>query len=184
MGHVITLRAQGVRSSLPLFIPFLGAFVNMKEMPRNVYQEAVSGLAGPAFGTAASIAVAVWAHATGSAFLQQLAFVGFFLNIFNMLPALPLDGGRAVGALHPAIWFVGLVGLLVFEIFYPSPVVPIILLLGGYELWKRWRGRNSRAAQAYFAMLPGQRALIGALYVGILAVALVGLHSTYLPRSL
>ena len=183
MGHVIVLKRQGVPASLPLFVPFLGAFVSMKGSPRSAYEEAQSGLAGPAFGVAGAIVVAAWGNAIGSSFLLRLAFVGFFLNLFNLLPALPLDGGRAAAALHPVIWLVGLVGLLVFEILYPSPIVPIILLLGGYELWQRWRHRGSRASQAYYALLPQQRAVIGALYLGIVAVALIGFHATYLSRS-
>lgn len=183
MGHVIVLKRQGVPASLPLFIPFLGAFVSMKRMPRSAYQEAQSGLAGPAFGVAGAIVVEAWGNAIGSSFLLRLAFVGFFLNLFNLLPALPLDGGRAVAALHPALWLAGLVGLLVFEVLYPSPIVPLILLLGGFELWQRWRRRGSRASQAYYALLPQQRAIIGALYIAIVAVALIGFHATYAART-
>lgn len=183
MGHVIVLRAQGVPASVPLFVPFLGAFVSMKGLPRSVYQEAQSGLAGPAFGTAASLVVEAWGHATGSEFLMRLAFVGFFLNIFNLLPVLPLDGGRAAAALHPALWLVGLVGLLAFEIWSPSPIVPLVLILGGIELWQRWRGRNTAAARAYYDLSRQQRATIGAIYVAILAVALVGLHASYVART-
>ena len=97
MGHVIVLKRQGIPASLPMFIPFLGAFVNMRGMPRDAYQEALSGLAGPYFGTAGAVVVGFWGHATGSNFLLQLAAIGFFLNLFNLLPMLPLDGGRAVG---------------------------------------------------------------------------------------
>ena len=103
MGHVIELRRQGVPASAPLFIPFLGAFVNMRGSPRSAYQEALSGLAGPLVGTAASVVVAFWANATGSNFLMALAFFGFFVNLFNLLPVLPLDGGRAAAALHPGL---------------------------------------------------------------------------------
>lgn len=184
MGHVIVLKRQGVRSSLPLFIPFMGAFVSMQESPRSAYEEAQSGLAGPAFGTAAAVAVAVWGNAIGSNFLLRLAFVGFFLNLFNLLPALPLDGGRAAAALNPVLWLAGLVALLVFEVVDPSPVVPILLILGGYELWQRWRRRGSRASQIYFSLSPGQRATIATLYVVIVVVALVGFHATYVSRTI
>lgn len=183
LGHVLMLKRQGVPSSLPIFIPFMGAFVNMKQMPRSAYQEAQSGLAGPATGTAAALVVEMWGRATGSSFLMSLAFVGFFLNIFNLLPALPLDGGRAAAALHPAIWLAGLLGLVAVEVLDPSPVIPIIILLGGFELWQRWRRRGSRASQAYFTLLPKQRLAIAAAYLLILGVALVGFHGTYAPRS-
>jgi Zn-dependent protease len=184
MGHVIVLKRQGIRASLPLFIPFLGAFVSMKEMPRSAYQEALSGLAGPYFGVAGSVVVAFWGHAIGSNFLLQLAAVGFLLNLFNLMPALPLDGGRAVGALHPVIWFFGLVGLLVYFFFTHAPIVLIILLLGGFELYRRWTRRNSPSSVAYNTLKPQQRWAIGSLYVLIVAAALVGFELTYVSRSL
>ena len=184
MGHVVELRRQGVPASAPLFIPFLGAFVNMKGSPRSAFQEALSGLAGPLVGTAASVVVAFWANATGSNFLMALAFFGFFVNLFNLLPVLPLDGGRAAAALHPALWLLGLVALVVFEFLYPSPVVPIVLILGGIELWRRWRYRNSPASRAYNALLPQQRWAIGAFYLTLVAVTIVGAHATYVARSL
>jgi Zn-dependent protease len=184
MGHVIELRRQGVPASAPLFIPFLGAFVNMKGSPRSAYQEALSGLAGPLTGTAVSVVVAFWANATGSKFLMALAFFGFFVNLFNLLPVLPLDGGRAAAALHPVLWLLGLVALLAFEFIYPSPVIPIVLILGGMELWRRWRYRNSPASKAYNALFPQQRLVIGAFYVALVAVTIVGAHATYVARSL
>lgn len=184
MGHVIVLKRQGIRASLPMFIPFLGAFVNMKDSPRSAYEEALSGLAGPYFGVAASVVVGFWAHATGSNFLLQLAAVGFLLNLFNLMPALPLDGGRAVGALHPAIWFLGLVGLLVFFVYTHAPIVLIILLLGGFELYRRWTRRNSPSSVAYNTLKPQQRLTIGSLYLFIVAAALVGFQLTYVSRSL
>jgi Zn-dependent protease len=184
MGHVIELRRQGVPASAPLFIPFLGAFVNMKGSPRSAYQEALSGLAGPLVGTAASIVVAFWANATSSSFLMALAFFGFFVNLFNLLPVLPLDGGRAAAALHPALWLLGLAALLVFEFLYPSPVIPIVLILGGVELWRRWRYRNSPSSRAYHALLPQQRLAIAAFYLVLVGVTIFGAHATYVARSL
>ncbi|MGH9105648.1 MAG: site-2 protease family protein [Acidimicrobiales bacterium] len=184
MGHVIELRRQGVRASLPMFIPFLGAFVNMREMPRSAFHEGLSGLAGPLFGTAASVVVAFWGHATGSTFLLQLAAVGFLINLFNLMPVLPLDGGRAAAALHPALWFVGLLGLVVFAFFVHSPVVLIILVLGGIELWRRWSQRNSPASVAYHALSRQQRLAIASLYVFVVAGTLLGFQLTYVARSL
>jgi Zn-dependent protease len=183
MGHVIVLKRQGIRASLPLFVPFLGAFVSMKEMPRSAYQEALSGIAGPYFGVAASVVVAFWGHAMGSNFLLQLAAVGFLLNLFNLMPALPLDGGRAVAALHPVIWFAGLLGLVVFFVFTHAVIVLLILVLGGFELYRRWTRRNSAASLAYHSLRTQQRVTIGALYVFIVAAALVGFQLTYVARS-
>ncbi|HTW21246.1 MAG TPA: site-2 protease family protein [Mycobacteriales bacterium] len=182
LGHMVVLRARGIRSGWPVFLPFLGAFVSMQSAPQSVYQEAESALAGPLAGTAASLAVGYLAHVDGSSLLRSLAFVGLFLNLFNLLPALPLDGGRVAGALHPAIWLVGLLGLLGVEIYRPSPVIPILLVLGGFELYNRWRGRGSMASKDYLSLRPGQRAKIGTAYLSLVVVILIGMHLTYSAR--
>jgi len=184
MGHVVVLRRRGVKASAPLFLPFLGAFVKMKESPRSVYVEAESALAGPYAGTIGAFAVLVAGNANGSAMLRDLAFTGFLLNLFNMLPVLPLDGGRAAGALHPALWAVGLVLLLGYEIYRPSPIIPLILILGGVEMYRRWRGRQTAESRAYQAMTAGQRAWVAVAYLGLIVVLLVAVHASYVPRSL
>jgi Zn-dependent protease len=183
IGHVIVLRMRGIKASWPIFLPFLGAFVSMKSTPRSVYEEAESALAGPIFGTAGALAVGYLAHTQHSDLLMSLAFTGLLLNLFNLLPALPLDGGRVAGALHPAIWLAGLVALLGFEIYRPSGILIVILVLGGYELVRRWRDRNSPASKVYFALKPSQRAKIGTAYVGLIGVILLGMHLTYMKRT-
>ena len=142
IGHVLELRRQGVPASAPLFIPFMGAFVGMKEMPHNAWKEAQVALAGPLLGTLGAAAVWALRRLDDSGSVIAMAFVGFFINLFNLLPIVPLDGGRAVAALHPAIWAVGLAGLVALEIFRPSPILPIIIIFGGIELWRRWQTRN------------------------------------------
>jgi Zn-dependent protease len=184
MGHVIVLRARGIKASAPVFLPFLGAFVSMKSAPRSVYEEAESALAGPLLGTAGSLALAWYAHADGSGLLRSLAFTGMLITLFNLLPALPLDGGRVAGALHPGVWLLGLGALLLVEIYRPSPIIPIILLLGGFELWRRWRDRHSPASQVYFALEPRQRWRIAGAYLGLVIVLLIAAHATYIPRTL
>jgi Zn-dependent protease len=182
MGHVVVLRARGIKASWPVFLPFLGAFVSMQSTPRSVYEEAESALAGPIAGTAAALAVGYLAHLDGSNLLRSLAFTGLLLNLFNLLPALPLDGGRVAGALHPVIWLGGLLALLGFEIYRPSPVIPILLVLGGFELYRRWRGRDSEASKVYFALQPGQRVKVGTAYLALVGVILIGMHATYAQR--
>ncbi|MGN6472514.1 MAG: site-2 protease family protein [Mycobacteriales bacterium] len=184
MGHVVVLRRRGIPASAPVFLPFLGAFVSMKQMPRSVYEEAESALAGPIMGTFGSLAVAWVAHETGSGLLRALAFTGLFLNLFNLLPALPLDGGRVAGALHPGIWLAGLLAILGLEIYRPSPVLLILLVFGGWELWRRWRGRASYESQTYFALEPRQRRRIGLAYVALIVVIVLGMHATYTARAL
>lgn len=184
VGHVIVLRARGIKAGWPVFLPFLGAFVSMQSTPRSVYEEAESALAGPVFGTAGALALGYYAHVQHSDLLMSLAFTGLFLNLFNLLPVLPLDGGRVAGALHPVIWFGGLLVLLVWEIYRPSGIIIVILVLGGFELYRRWKDRGSQASQVYFALQPGQRVKIGTAYLALIAIILLGMHLTYMKRTL
>jgi Zn-dependent protease len=183
MGHVLELKRQGVPASAPLFIPFMGAVVGMKEMPHNAWREAQVALAGPVLGTLG--AAAVWAYGswTDSNFWIAMAFVGFFINLFNLLPIVPLDGGRAVAALHPAIWAVGLAGLVVLAIYRPSPILPIIIIFGAMELWRRWQTRNLPQFQDYYKVEWWQRAVVFTVYVGLAVLLVLGMHETHVPRD-
>src|SRR3712207_489439 len=136
MGHVIQLRREGVPATAPLFIPFLGAVVGMKRMPDDAAAEARVGLAGPVLGAVGCLVPLGIYLATGSEFWQALAFVGFFLNLFNLLPVLPLDGGRAMAALSPWMWAIGFALFVAAAIAFPSPIILLIVLFGGFETWR------------------------------------------------
>ena len=183
MGHVLALRRQGVPASAPLFIPFMGAVIGMRKLPSNAWREAEVALAGPLLGSIG--AAAVWGAGAyyHSRFLIAMAFIGFFLNLFNLLPVVPLDGGRAVAALHPAIWLLGLAGLVALEVFSPSPILPLIILIGGLELWRRWRSRNAPEFASYYKVKPWQRAAVAAVYLGLAALLVLGMSATHVPRS-
>ncbi len=183
-GHVIQLRREGVRASAPMFIPFLGAVISAKSMGKDAAAEARVGLAGPVLGTLASLVpLGLWL-ATGGEFWRALAYIGFFLNLFNLLPVVPLDGGRAMAALSPAIWLVGLAGLLALTVFYPSPLLFLILILGGLESWRRWKLRGTPQGRAYYAIPARTRAALGAAYLGLAALLAVGVAETFVSRGL
>ena len=184
MGHVVEARRQGIPASAPMFIPFLGAFITMKQLPDNAWREAQIALAGPIVGSAGAAAVWGLGEALDSEFLVALAFVGFLLNLFNLLPIVPLDGGRAVAALHPAIWLVGLAGLAVLMFLFPNPILIIILILGGMELWQRWRTRDLPVLQTYYRVRPWQRAVVGVTYVGLALALAVGMNATHIEKDL
>ncbi len=184
LGHVFQLRREGVKASAPMFIPFLGAVISAKSMGDDAGAEARVGLAGPILGSIATLVpVGIWL-ATGSHFWQALAFIGFFINLFNLLPILPLDGGRAMAALSPWVWLVGLAGLVAMVFFFPSPIVLLILLLGGMETWRRWKERNTPEARAYRRIPARTRALVAATYLLLIVALAIGLSATHLPRGL
>jgi Zn-dependent protease len=180
-GHVVVLRMQGVKSTLPTFVPFMGAFVKVKSRQRSVAHEAASALAGPVAGTLGAIATLELSHVFDSQLLRALAYTAFFLNLFNLVPALPLDGGRVAGALHPALWFVGLGGALVFEFIHPSIIVPFILFLGVMEIARRWKS-GRLVDPSYYSIPPGVRVAIGSAYLAVGAICLWGMDVAYVRR--
>ncbi len=182
MGHVIQLKREGIAASAPMFIPFLGAFVAMKQMPKNALAEARVGLAGPVLGSLGALGAWGIYEVTQQPLFLGLAYIGFFLNLFNLLPMLPLDGGRAVGALSPVFWLVGIVGLVALLFVQPNPILIFIGILGGVELWRRWRNRNTPEARAYQEMEPMQRLMVGLVYFGLIALLGLGMAATYVSN--
>jgi Zn-dependent protease len=180
-GHVVVLRAQGVKATLPTFVPFMGAFVKVQSRQQSVAHEAASALAGPVAGTLGAIATLELSHVFNSQLLRALAYTAFFLNLFNLLPALPLDGGRVAGALHPVLWFVGLGGALVYEFIHPSIILPFILLLGVLEIGRRWKS-GRLVDPSYYAIPKGVRVAIGTAYLSVAAICLWGMDVAYVRR--
>ncbi len=129
LGHYVAARRLGMNVGLPTFIPFVGAWIELKDQPLTVAQEAQIAFAGPFAGTVAAAAVLALALREHSALLMALAYVGFFLNLFNLIPVSPFDGGRIVAILSPKVWFLGVPVLVGAFILSPSPMFLMILLL-------------------------------------------------------
>jgi Zn-dependent protease len=155
----------------------------MKQMPEDAWKESRVALAGPILGSIGAAVVWALGAAIGSDLLVALAFTGFFLNLFNLLPIVPLDGGRAVAAVHPALWGLGLAGLVALAFWHPNPILILILVVGAFELWRRWRERDNPAAAAYYKVLPWQRVTAGAVYIGLAALLAVAMTATHLERT-
>ena len=172
-----------MKASAPVFIPFLGAAIAAKSLGRDAAAEARVGLAGPVLGSLAAAAVAGLAVATGSDMLRALAFTGFLLNLFNLLPVVPLDGGRAMAALSPWMWIAGFLMIVALVVFFPNPILLVILLLAGFETWRRWQTRRTAEAQAYYRVAPHVRILVAATYLALVALLAVGMTATHLPRG-
>ena len=184
MGHVLEAKRQGLPVSAPLFIPFLGALITLKQMPHNAWNEAKLAIAGPIVGSLGAAAIWIAGVAYDSNHLKALAFLGFFLNLFNLLPVVPLDGGRIVSALHPVLWLVGVLALLGLVVITPNPILIIILIFSGMELWQRWRTRNAPELQEYYRVTPRQRAITAVLYFGLAVLLVLGMEATHVDRDL
>ena len=177
MGHWVVLRGFGVDVSLPYFIPGLGAFVAQKQMTANNVQDAASALAGPVVGIAASAICQAYGIATGNPFWVVAAHIGYLLNLFNLIPVLPLDGGRVAGSIDPRIWMFGLVLFVGYLLLtgLNHPIAWLFLILIGASSVPRaiaaWRGVvDPRVLQTP----PGLRGLIALAYFATIAIAALG----------
>jgi Zn-dependent protease len=184
MGHVIQLRREGIKASAPVFIPFLGAVVWAKQLGGNALAEARVGLAGPVLGSIGAAACLPIYAATDNNLFRALAFTGFFLNLFNLAPMLPLDGGRAMAAMAPWMWLVGLAAMVAAAILFPNPIILLILLFGVMETWRRWKLRRSGSdeTEAYYRVRPAHRLMVAAVYIGLIVVLVIGMDATHLFR--
>jgi Zn-dependent protease len=185
MGHVIQLRREGLKASAPMFIPFLGAVVMAKSLGENATAEARVGLAGPVLGTLGSAVCLGIAEATNSDMLRALAYVGFFLNLINLVPVVPFDGGRAMAAMAPGVWFVGLGAMVALLLITRNPFLLVFVLLGGMETWRRWQLRKTRSLEqaAYYRVSRRNRMLVGAVYIGLIVALVFGMSEAHILSS-
>jgi len=169
-----------------MFIPFFGAVVMAKSLGDDAVTEARVGLAGPIFGTAAAGVCLVIAEATNSDFWRALAYVGFLLNLFNLLPVTPLDGGRAMAALSPVMWFVGLGLMVVLAVTFSSPLIFLFLVIAGFDVYRRWTAlrKGGEAVQSFYRVSGRNRAFVAAVYLGLVAVLVIGMDASYVARSI
>jgi Zn-dependent protease len=138
LGHYIAARQKNLNVGLPMFIPFVGAWIEMKEHPVNAEVEAYVAYAGPLIGTLAAFALYYIGRSTGSGLALALAQAGFIINLFNLIPLHPLDGGRITAVISPRLWLLGAPLLIILWIYYQSPMLIVIALLTFPQLIKAW----------------------------------------------
>jgi len=174
MGHYVAARQRGLNVGAPAFVPFMGAVVALKEQPADVETEAYVAIAGPVVGTMAALAVYLWARSDNSGLLMAIAYSGLFLNLFNLLPISPLDGGRVTAVLSPRIWFVGVPILLALLLYRPSPMLLLVAALAVPQLVQAW-GYDPTAPEnvAYYGIPLQSKLEYGAAYLGLAALLAV-----------
>lgn len=148
LGHVYAAKRKGLPVSAPLFIPFLGALISMKKHPRDAVTEAYIAMGGPLWGSIGALVVFGAAYALDSGVLYAIAKIGFFLNLINLLPIHPLDGGRISTAVTRWLWLVGLVGGLVLIIITWNWLLIIIWAMFAFDLYQKYVAGNRRAARS------------------------------------
>ncbi len=183
LGHYLEAKRQGLDVSAPMFIPFLGAAILLRENPLNAWREALVAFAGPIVGSLGAAAVWFVGEQQDSEFLLALAFTGFLVNLFNLIPVVPLDGGRIAAAIHPAIWILGFVGLVGLLFLAPNPLLIIIVLVVGFELYRRWKERGSPESNAYYEVKPWQRVVTTVGYFALAGLLVLGMDASYVERD-
>lgn len=181
-GHLVAARRLGLKVGAPVFIPFMGALIALKEAPRNAWIEAQVGIGGPLLGSLGA-ALCLCAHRlTGQGLFSALAYTGFFLNLFNLAPLGMLDGGRIVTALSPWLWLVGVavIGYLMFTHF--NFLLFLIFLVSLPRVLSLFRTRTAEEAR-YFEVTPPQRWLMGAMYFGLVACLVYGMKISHVLPS-
>jgi Zn-dependent protease len=167
MGHYVAARQRGLDVGAPTFIPFVGAWIQLKDRPHDAETEAYVGMAGPVAGTAASLLCYEAGRYLGTPLLVALSYAGFMLNLFNLLPLSPLDGGRVTAVISPKLWLVGAPLLVALFFWQPSPMYLLIALLALPNFWMALTGRGLEAA--YYDAPPQTRFNYGIAYVGLVA---------------
>ncbi|HSS62536.1 MAG TPA: site-2 protease family protein [Candidatus Limnocylindrales bacterium] len=167
MGHVVEIRRQGMQATAPIFIPFLGAAIFQRSHPTDALKQAQVGIAGPIAGTLGATAAFLLYGSTGNPVFLVTAWIGFYINLFNLIPIWQLDGAWILGPVSPyfqvaALAIVGLGALLLG--FFISPLLILFALLGIPSLIARFRDRNN----PYYTSVPtGGRWAMGLAWIGL-----------------
>jgi Zn-dependent protease len=175
IGHAVAIRAKGLRAGFMVFIPFVGGAVTLKDQPRTAYDDAIIGLAGPFAGTLASLVSLQIYKWTSDPLWLLIAFLGFALNLFNLLPIGMLDGGRISAAVTKWMWVFGGAAVVYKVVDQPNPLIIIIAVLAGFQVYASIVREKTDAR--FYEVTPPQRAAIAVLYFAL--VIFLG-HQTWM----
>lgn len=168
MGHYIAARKRGLNVGVPVFIPFVGAWIELKEIPHDSETEAYIGLAGPFIGTLGALVCYYTGRELSSNLLLALSYSGFFLNLFNLIPLPPFDGGRITAVLSPRLWLVGIPILIALFFYSPSPILILVAFLAIPQVWKSLREEPTEESKAYYDTPLETRILYAVFYIGLI----------------
>ncbi|HLJ56912.1 MAG TPA: tetratricopeptide repeat protein [Chthonomonadaceae bacterium] len=174
-GHALARRYLGLEIGAMIFIPFMGAFVSGSPA-RTVGDSALVAIMGPVAGAIAATACMGFYFATGSPFWLALAMLGFYINLFNMAPGPPLDGGRIAALFSPKLLLPGL-AIAVF-IFHANLMIWVMAILALPSIIAAWKHGSSHP---YYRATARERWIYGSAYLGL--AAFLG-YGCYLSNSM
>ena len=180
MGHYIAARYRGLDVGAPTFIPFVGAWIELKQLPHDAETEAFVGLGGPLLGSVGALACYFIARSYDLPWLLAVAYAGFFINLFNLIPLSPFDGGRITAVLSPRIWLLGVPILVALFFWRPSPMLVLVAILAAPHVWQSIRFRkDSPEAQTYYAVSTRTKWEYGLYYIVLAAFLAVMTHDVH-----
>jgi len=180
MGHYVAARQRGLDVGAPTFIPFVGAWIQLKQMPHDVETEAYVGMAGPLAGTVGALACYYLARHYDSSLLLALAYAGFFINLFNLIPLSPFDGGRITAIVSPRVWLLGVPILIALFFYRPSPLLILVAILAAPQVWKALKHDATTPENvAYYDVRLETRLQYGLLYLGLASFLAVMAHDVH-----
>ena len=174
-GHLIVAKKFGLKVGAPVFIPFMGAFIALKEAPRNAWMEACVGIGGPMLGTLGALACNLLGEVFDAPVFFALAWFGYFLNLFNLTPVGMLDGGRIVTAMSRWLWLPGFAALLWFGWKFPNFIVWLMIFASLPRVVSLFR-KHSVEERRYYEVTSGQRWTMSILYFGLILALIGGMH--------
>lgn len=168
MGHYLAARQRGLDVGAPTFIPFVGAWVELKDLPHNAEMEAYIGIAGPFVGTLGALTCYFLARSYHSDLLLALSYSGFFLNLFNLIPLSPFDGGRITAVISPRLWLLGVPILLGLFFYSFSPLLVLMAVLAAPQVVKAWKFDPAAPEnQQYYQIPANERVFYGFMYIAL-----------------
>lgn len=184
LGHYIAAKQRKLPVGPITFIPFLGAWIELKEQPMNVETEAYVGLGGPFVGTLAAFLCYEVGRMLHSPLWIALAYAGFMLNLFNLIPLMPFDGGRITRIVSQKMWLVGAPVLIGLFLIRPSPMLIVVAVLALPHVLAGWRGAASNEPPQYHDVPSSTRLQYGAIYLALVGYLAMMTYETYsqLPR--
>lgn len=167
LGHLLAAKQVGLKVGAPVFIPFMGAFIALKEAPKDAWIEAWVGIGGPIMGAAGALLCHSLGEMLDVPLLIAIAWSGYFLNLFNLTPIGTLDGGRIATALSPWLWIpgLGIMGYLAFT--RPNFIIFLILAMSIPQIIGLFR-KKSDEEKRYFEVTPARRWMMGTAYFGLI----------------
>jgi Zn-dependent protease len=182
-GHLLAAKRFGLKVSAPMFIPFVGALILLKEAPRNAWVESVVGIGGPLLGSLGAVICEGLYLTTGNLLFRGLAYSGFILNLFNLMPVGFLDGGRIVTAISPWLWLVGVPILVYLLITQFNFILLMVLIMCVPRVFSLFRPQTDEERR-YYEVTPQQRVIMSVLYFGLIVALVLGMRWTFLTPDL